>query len=117
MTKSISPINPNLFTKSLEDLTKDFISGELKADDIPSKLTLSIQNRLFQKKHFSKMKELSEACIARLNRRGLVYLAGHGWVKQAMVPYMGLAQINGQWTIADVQKFREYLSNEKKASH
>ena len=119
MKKSVNPtaslqINPSLFTKSTDQLAEDLIKGELKAEEIPSKLTTAVQNKLFQRQAFGKMKELSDVCVARLNRKGLVYLNGYGWVKQALVPHMGLANIGGRWVIADVEKYRAYLNSEKK---
>lgn len=99
----------DLFTKDLKQLTADFINGAIGAGDIPPKQVIGVQRRLWAMKHWGKMKELSEACIERLNRKGQVYLEGHGWVKATMVPYMGLVKKNERWVIGDVDKFRSFL--------
>jgi hypothetical protein len=103
----------DLFSKSFKELTADFINGKIKADEIPAKLVIQVQRRLYAVKNLKKMKELSEACTARLNRKGLVYLEGFGWAKQEMIPFMGLVKKNDRWLIGDVTKFRNFVSSAK----
>lgn len=101
----------DLFTKTPKELTADFINGKTKGYEIPPKLVLGVMRRLWAMKHWGKMKELSDACSERLNRKGLIYLNGFGWAKQTMVPYMGLIKKNDSWLIGDVAKFRDFLKN------
>lgn len=106
----------DLFTRTPKELTADFINNKIEAHAIPAKLVLQVQRRLYAMKRWGKMKELSDACIDRLNKKGWAYLEGYGWVKKSMVPYMGLVKKGEKWLIGDAKKHQEFLTSEKRVT-